>query len=134
MESGDRIVAWLLVGVVRTFLSGDHLSRYPLHATRKIRAESFFYLRDVCCCVVARLLYALCQFRPAFGDAVKVPLESQRGAVKLHFSDERLTVPNRANAPMQRSVGPATALFHASLLQIGRRQGPNLHSGFYAAR
>jgi hypothetical protein len=36
VESGDRIVAWLLIGVVRTLLSGDHISRYPLHATREI--------------------------------------------------------------------------------------------------
>src|ERR1700721_1853544 len=91
----------LSIGAVRTLLSGHPLSRYSLHAPRELRAESCFYLRGVCTCVIARQPDALCQFRPAFGDAVKVPLESQRGAIKLHFSDERLTVPNLANAPMQ---------------------------------
>jgi hypothetical protein len=94
-------VAFSLVAVVRTLLGGDHLSRYSLHAVREIRAESCFYLPGVCSRVRSRQDYALCQFRSVFGDPLKVPLEDQRGAVQLHFSDEGLTVPNLANAPMQ---------------------------------
>src|SRR3954452_18887019 len=82
-----------LIGAVRTLLGGDHLSRYSFHAVREIRAESGFHLPSVCSRIVARQDYALSQLRPVFGDAVKVPLERKHGAVKLHFNDERLTMP-----------------------------------------
>jgi hypothetical protein len=86
-----RAGAWSRQGVIIFGVNGTGLWR----------AESGFYLPGVGSRIVARQDYALSEPRPVFGGAVKVPLERKHRAVKLHFSDERLTMPNFANAPMQ---------------------------------